>query len=643
MALTSDELLAYPKFDRPFIVTTDASNLAIGGVISQIDDIGKERPVGYASRALKGAEKNYSVLEKEALGIVWMLERHRFILVGHKIIIKSDHRPLRDLFKKQNMNARQARWIERLLEFDIVGFEHVAGKQNLVADALSRRICGVTTRAMRDKEKEKNNNNYNEGNRGFSPQAESRGREFESEVRGYEGARGDAVGGVPNGNPENEEGVECGWNESELQLEQEREKWILEIKEFVEGKSSRFPPMINVPRNSFVIESDILYQRREKRKGEFKYRVVLPISLRERALHLVHTCPFSGHLGVERTLLKARDNFFWIGMKDSVKEYVNSCHECACAKPYKIVCPEGRQWPVVPKKFYRVHMDLVGPLPVGHRGHRYICVIVDAFTRYTFIYAMLDKSAVSVAGAVHCFIMKHVCPRVIISDNGKEFINEVVKGVMKLMKIEHFPVQAYRPAANGLVEAHNREVIQLLRLIVGDNPGDWTEALTTAEFAINTAYNKSIKDTPYYLVFGQDPVLPYSVVLGGERAPMYNVDDFRVYLTNLTKRVFETTERVLKRANLQYKREYDARHRVSESPITVGDRVYLKRLQPRKHKLEPSFIGPYRVVDKVVDKVRLRHIGSGKECEYHASHLMKREERISIEENENVENPFPTG
>ena len=148
-ALTGNEVLAYPKFDRAFIVTTDASREGLGGVISQIGDDGKERPVCFASRSLQKAELNYSVLEKEALAILWMLERHRYMLLGHDILLRSDHRPLRDLFAQDCKNARQFRWIERLLEFRIVNVDHVKGKDNVVADCLSRRRgeCNVMTRS----------------------------------------------------------------------------------------------------------------------------------------------------------------------------------------------------------------------------------------------------------------------------------------------------------------------------------------------------------------------------------------------------------------------------------------------------------------------------------------------------------------
>ena len=88
---------------------TNTSQYALGGVIVQLGDDRLERPICFASRNLHKAEIIYSVLEKEALAIVWMLERHRYMLLGHEIILRSDHRPLQDLFRRDCKNARQFR------------------------------------------------------------------------------------------------------------------------------------------------------------------------------------------------------------------------------------------------------------------------------------------------------------------------------------------------------------------------------------------------------------------------------------------------------------------------------------------------------------------------------------------------------
>ena len=138
--LTKEDILVYPKFDHPFLVTCDASGTALGGVVSQLDDQGRERPVTFCSRALKGAEKNYSALDREALAIHFIVSRNRYFLLGYPIKIMSDHQPLKYIFNQSDLNARQSRWVEELLEYQIVGFEYVPGRVNHVADALSRSV-----------------------------------------------------------------------------------------------------------------------------------------------------------------------------------------------------------------------------------------------------------------------------------------------------------------------------------------------------------------------------------------------------------------------------------------------------------------------------------------------------------------------
>ena len=74
------------------------------------------------------------------MAIKFTLDRNRFFLLGHEITIQSDHQPLKYLFNKSDLNSRQARWVEGLMEFNIIGFHYLPGKSNKVADALSRSV-----------------------------------------------------------------------------------------------------------------------------------------------------------------------------------------------------------------------------------------------------------------------------------------------------------------------------------------------------------------------------------------------------------------------------------------------------------------------------------------------------------------------
>lgn len=134
--MTSDLLLAYPNFDEPFILTTDASNVAIGAVLSQMFE-GKERPIAFLSRTLSRAEENYSATAKELLGIYFAAKTFRPYLYGKKFTIYTDHEPLTKELKLTDATGRVTRQRLYLEQFDFT-IIYKKGKQNVVADGLSR-------------------------------------------------------------------------------------------------------------------------------------------------------------------------------------------------------------------------------------------------------------------------------------------------------------------------------------------------------------------------------------------------------------------------------------------------------------------------------------------------------------------------
>ena len=113
----NDPLLQYPDFQKDFNLTTDASNFAIGAVLSQ-GPIGSDKPIAYASRTLNDSELKFSVIEKELLAIVWATKYFRPYLFGRKFTIITDHKPLQWLVSLKEPNSRLVRWRLRLEEFD---------------------------------------------------------------------------------------------------------------------------------------------------------------------------------------------------------------------------------------------------------------------------------------------------------------------------------------------------------------------------------------------------------------------------------------------------------------------------------------------------------------------------------------------
>lgn len=138
--LTNKPLLQYPNFDLPFNITTDASNIAIGAILSQ-GKIGLDLPIAYASRTLNKAETNYNTTEKELLAIIWAVKQFRQYVYGQNFNIVTDHKPLSWLFGVKDPGARLTRWRLQLKEYNY-NIIYKPGTQNTNSDALSR--IGIT-------------------------------------------------------------------------------------------------------------------------------------------------------------------------------------------------------------------------------------------------------------------------------------------------------------------------------------------------------------------------------------------------------------------------------------------------------------------------------------------------------------------
>lgn len=135
--INKEAVLAFPNYRKQFHLTTDASNKGIGGVLSQEDENGQQRPISFISRKLNNAEVKYSTTEQECLAIVWSIAQLRHYLVGKEFVIHTDHRPL--VWLKNNMDAssRLHRWQTKLQEYRFV-IRYRPGRENYVADELSR-------------------------------------------------------------------------------------------------------------------------------------------------------------------------------------------------------------------------------------------------------------------------------------------------------------------------------------------------------------------------------------------------------------------------------------------------------------------------------------------------------------------------
>lgn len=135
--LCTSPILAYPKPGLKYLLDTDASDLGIGAVLSQVQD-GKERVIAYASKRLTLQQEKYSVTRRELLAVVTFINHFRHYLLGQKFLLRTDHGSLRWLFDFKDPRGQVARWLEVLAQYDF-DIEHRPGTRHQNADGLSRK------------------------------------------------------------------------------------------------------------------------------------------------------------------------------------------------------------------------------------------------------------------------------------------------------------------------------------------------------------------------------------------------------------------------------------------------------------------------------------------------------------------------
>jgi len=134
--MTSSPVLIMSYFTKQFLVQSDASDFAIGAVLSQNTENG-EHPIVYISRKLLPRERNYSVIEQECLAIVWTVESLTYYLKGTSFVVQTDHNPLVWLNRMKDKNQRLLRWA-LALQPDQISVLHRNGQHKENVDGLSR-------------------------------------------------------------------------------------------------------------------------------------------------------------------------------------------------------------------------------------------------------------------------------------------------------------------------------------------------------------------------------------------------------------------------------------------------------------------------------------------------------------------------
>lgn len=422
-------------------LVTDASPEGLGAVLLQENEEGETRIIAFASKALTDLERKYFQTEREALAIVWAVEKFSLYLLGTKFKLITDCKALKYLFSPRSRPCpRIERWVLRLQAYDYeISYE--PGSSNL-ADSLSRlSVC--------------------------SPKA------FDMETDAY--IRQLIDHSVPEAVVLNDviEATKNDKNLQELMQALETDIWSESIRGYKQFKTELHTAA------GIVMRGD---------------RLVILELLRTQII----ACAHDGHPGMTVMKRRLRQKVWWLRMDHQVETYVKSCNLCTMVS--SVGAPEPMQRTRMPTKAWsEVAIDFLGPLPNGYS----LLVLIDYFSRFVEVIAMKSTTAELTVKALFETFSRFGIPNILRSDHGPQFISETMRKFCKEFGIEQQKTTPYWPQANGEVERMNNTILKRLRISQETQGADWKWDLRNFLLMYNSTPHTTTGVAPSLLMFGR--------------------------------------------------------------------------------------------------------------------------------------------
>ena len=533
--ISKETLLTFPDFSKEFHVYTDSSAHQLGAVIMQ-----EGKPLAFYSRKMNSAQRRYTTGEQELLSIVETLKEFRNILLGQQLIVHTDHKNI--LYGKLS-NDRIARWRLLLEEYGPT-YVHIKGKDNVVADALSRL------------------------NADFPADSMNVGSDEQGQVSAH---------------------VMCALIRNEAYLTPSNNRMIakkmVQAKDIAEAQFPLMPTLIHQHQKddkeikAALKKNPAAYDTSKIEDVElitFRKRIYLPKALRARVVAWYHEyLSHPGQTRMERTLAQT---LYWPKMAQDVHNHVRTCKKCQMYKgPRKEYGHlPAKQWDkLVP--WQRVDIDMIGPMkiktPSGNKELRALTMI-DPATGWFEVKDVASTKAKDVMAAFDdTWLCRYPRPQYLGFDGGSEFKAEFEQ-MRKNYSMKARKSSAYNPQANGVIERVHQVLNNCLRTYELekqelDERDPFGPFLAAAAFAVRSTFHTTLQATPAQLVFHRDMLLP-----------IQHIADWALINERKQQEINKNNER-------------ENRKRISHT-YAEGDKVLLE-IPKRQRKHQKQRDGPYTI------------------------------------------------
>lgn len=333
----------------------------------------------------------------------------------------------------------------------------------------------------------------------------------------------------------------------------------------------------------YVVKGELLF-----RENNNELLIVVPKSMQSQIIRQAHEV---GHFSIAKTEAIIRNDYWIPNVKPKIEKIIRNCVACILAEK-KHGRQEGLLNPIekgeVPLDTY--HIDHLGPLPSTKKNYKHIFVVVDAFSKFVWLYATKTTSTSEVLDKLRKQASIFGNPRRIISDRGTAFTSNDFSEYCAGENVEHVLCTTGVPRANGQVERVNRTLIPLLTKLANPKHNEWHRYLERAQLYMNTTIHRSIGTDPFHLLFGTKARLQSNPeirkLIEGEW-----IEAFQVERDELRERAAENILKIQQENRRTYNKK-----RVAAVAYKEGDLVAIKRTQQGPGlKLASKFLGPYKI------------------------------------------------
>lgn len=570
--LSSPPTLKKVDYDsgRPVILTVDASPIGIGWAIGQDDDEGNRYVVRFGAKVLNTCQRAYAQVKRELWGVVTAMKNEREYLIGASVVVETDCLPLLGMIAScSTPDIAMLRWIAYIKSMN-PEFKHIAGKDNAVADMLSR--------ARYDNEEDLIDYDEDVGTNFYSTSMTKReGMSLATSLELF-----------------SEEFYDGEWLDIGRYLStlKKQESWT--DQEFKRIRRKAY---------GYFIRDGVLWKH-PKQKGGVPQRVVCGIGRQQNIIKEFHESWWAGHRGIWATFAKVKERYWWKGMYKDVAEFVGSCEIC---QVYSNIRHRDGLHPTYPLSIhFKWVVDLVA-MPMGLGQKKYLVLAREDLSNQVEGRALGTKSTEGVCRfLLEDVICRYGCVGKITADRGELDAREA-REFFERMGIKLALTTAYNPEGNGKSERGHAPIVKALVKACNGKVSDWPRLLPFALWADRTTHSTVTGYMPAELMYGQKPVMPIEeVVTTWSVLPwedgLCREDLLALRIRQLERRPYDIEIAIerLREARLRNKERFDRKHRLRPRAIEEGDWVLvydssLDNQHSTAKKFAKRWFGPYVV------------------------------------------------